>query len=113
MMDNDQIADVLEKAADLLFVNGRCKVDATNEKGELCVEGAIARALGATANDWVRLDGHPAFNALQSYLVDGGMLPKMHYGDPTYNPWAWNDYTDDDVHIIDTLKSCAKSLRPS
>lgn len=85
-------ADVLELAADALFVHGRAFGAFKRPDGSMCVLGAIAFVLG---------DG-----------LDGVEIPAaalgLFLGEPA---WLWNDRTEDDALVIDTLKQCAKSLR--
>lgn len=115
-------ATVLEEAADLLLVKGRCVQKAVDGEGRYCVLGAITTALGLDADaDWddQRVLTHPAIEALAEHLRK--QHPQLGAGRRLSNGcaiYAWNDGyapeieslpTDDDV--IDTLRRVAKDIR--
>lgn len=112
-------AEVLDRAADLLWLYGRCTGRVEDEQGRLCVRGAIMRALD--------VDNYflpPAWGVQQQlgrYLAahrellplswDGSILHEEMADDGMYPPWIFNDRTKDDELVVDTLRRCAKSLR--
>lgn len=119
MNDNEAVADVLERAADLLWVRGRSKgpagVDDTT-----CVLGAVSVVNGESATAWNRTAESPAASAFGSYLLrhpdlwrDGWAKDRAHsgWGVPGDACWLWNDATEDDDLVIDSLRRCAKELR--
>lgn len=124
-MTNDEIADLLDRAADLLFVYGRCTGSGAKPDGSMCVRGAIAYAAGGPPEiafgTW-GLPWRPAIDAIDDYLArHPEVLPRnsdgsIHCGDiiedeGRYPAWIFNDRTEDDGLVIDTVKRCAKELR--
>lgn len=111
-------ADVLEQAADLLFVYGRCKGTAEDARGRLCVRGAMRKAMGLDPEDVMGWRA-PANEALMTYLAaHPDVLPvRVVRRNPdwvargSFPDWVWSDKTDDDELVIDTLRRCAKDLR--
>ena len=100
-------ADIIDKAADLLFIRGRCVGAAVDEHKRLCTIGALTVA--AMGDDIMTLDAYAmdedvrvARRALGRYLGHRG-------------PMAWNDSLlptpENDAYVIDTLRRCAKELR--
>lgn len=110
-MDNDPtyVAEVLEGAADALFVHGRCQVVGQDQTGAMCALGAIAYATNRSPRRWqdLVLDNDPVAAALATHLYVAG-IAKTDAVDAVYE---WNDSTADDGVVIDTLKQCAKHLR--
>lgn len=108
-------ADVLEAAADALFVYGRCR-GRVEEHGAFCVLGAIQHVRGRDPQRWgddlFKSDFHvprddPASLALSEYLVS-------HVDEVFEGVWSWNDTRrgpEGDAEVIDTLRLCAKDLR--
>lgn len=45
-IDYNAVADNLDRAADLLWMYGRCQNVGLNDEGQMCVLGAVARAKG-------------------------------------------------------------------
>jgi len=115
-------ATVLEEAADLLLLKGRCKVYGVDAKGRYCVLGAIAAVQGKTWTDedeGAIYEDDPAVDALAATvgpLVDAferanGWGP-CGKGVPSTYVYFWNDVLpDDDFEVIDTLRLVAKDLR--
>lgn len=109
-------ATVLEEAADLLLIHGRCKLEGEDGTGKLCVLGAIGKVRGlrhwSTAID-------PPFGM----VVPPEILPLTRYAaqrlwdsgrpaPPTPAAiYSWNDGSDDDFEIIDGLRHVAKEIR--
>jgi hypothetical protein len=106
-------ATVLEEAADLLLIHGRCQVHGHSQDGEFCVLGAIAEVVQPgwwkapeAMHYWsVALRRKDVGWALQEHLhPDRAMLELADIA-------GWNDSTDDDFEVIDTLRHVAKGLR--
>jgi hypothetical protein len=89
-------ATILEDAADLLLVRGRAKHQAYGNRGELCVLSAIAEAETAGTPRFFVCSHSEAWSALCDAVPE---------------PVLWNDGTDDDSEVIDTIRHLAKSLR--
>jgi hypothetical protein len=120
-MDEKDAATVLEEAADLLLIHGRCTLDAKDRHGRHCVVGAVMAArgfdvrVGAVTNTSAELlaAGHegvgykdPAVRILARHV------PPQEFGTtPGATVGCWNDNTEDDFEVIDTLRHVAKSLR--
>lgn len=123
MADELTVADVLERAADLLWVRGRTKGKGVRDDGTMCVVGAIQAARGtgeqhvfslsSEARAVVRpleayLAAHPEV-IRSDYVSHEGFAEKIAGG--RFPAWVWNDTTKDDDLVIDTLRRCAKELR--
>lgn len=105
-MTNSEIADVLDKAHDLLMVKGRCTGKGLGDDGGLCVEAAICEAMGGDPAAWSSWhDTWPApLRALDSHL--------RVTQPPNYcSPYFWNDHEATDDDVFDALRNCAKRLR--
>lgn len=108
-------AQVLEDAADVLLVNGRCRLTGHSPyTGSFCVLGAIAEAVqpgwhhqcGARYWNIVSTgDGRAAVAALARHL------PVDLEADPEVRVYCWSDGTSDDDEVRDTLLLAAKDLR--
>lgn len=96
----DEVADVLERAADLLWVKGRCRGRDTGPEGEYCVERAVEVAAGA--------DNENACADVYELAHSSILALRKHIGEVSHR---WNDSTTDDELVIDTLRRCAKDLR--
>lgn len=120
---NESVADVLERAADLLWVRGRTRGVAEDTDGRLCLVGALLAARGDTPG-WCGTARLPERAALDRYLArHPELLGERHTGpdaDPYWHQrlaggefpaWVWNDCTHDDDLVIDTLRACAKEVR--
>lgn len=124
-MDPLKAATILEDAADLLLIHGRCTGSGRKPDGRLCVVGAIQVAQGDEPTGIAR---HPdAVNELERHLYE--FVPfaaeyiaacrtttfvEMCDRNLRFPAWIWNDRqrgADDDFEIIDTLRLCAKNLR--
>lgn len=118
MTTAEEVAGVLMDAADALLIHGRCKGSGLGDDGRsMCVQGAIAYAQGA--DPIASMGVHtPALDALEDYLrvrvtFRPETLPEHNWkstrggGPPA---WVWNDTTDDDDEIIDTLRHAAKAV---
>lgn len=115
---NTHTAQVLEEAADLLLINGRCTVVGRTITEEYCVLGAIAKVQGVSfegGEQDIYNDEDPAIIALASHVapqVDAAEYRPSLPMTPTAYVWCWNDLLDhDDFEIIDTLRIVAKDLR--
>jgi hypothetical protein len=91
-------ATVLEEAADLLLIRGRLRGDYGHEGGPRCTVGAMAEVSGTNIGEvWT-----PAADVARMALrarIEPRMIPH------------WNDRTEDDFEVIDTLRLVAKDLR--
>lgn len=104
-------ATVLEEAADLLLIHGRCTGTAQRKDESLCVLGALTSAMGNVPKDiCIETYNAPARVALERHLAaTGAQAPAA---DPDRgSAWIWNDTTEDDFEVIDTLRRVAKDLR--
>lgn len=118
-------ADVLEEAADLLLIHGRCTGAGQRDDGRMCVRGAIQMAKGEDPFDVMGKGYMPAHRELEQYL---GAHPEIHaekylqlnpapvfvnmLAKGRWSAWLWNDdldTTDDDVR--DVLLLVAKDIR--
>lgn len=103
-VDSD-VAEVLERAADALWMYGRCKRFGTNDDGNLCVVGAIRFAQDQEPRHWTAsyawAKTDPAVIALEAHL--------------NQQAYIWNDCLDltpeNDALVIDTLRHVAKNIR--
>lgn len=121
-MKPNEVADVLDKAADAMWIYGRCSDgQSLAPSGAMCVRGAILYSLGLDPAQGMGLpqDAATVDKALGRYLAEhhddlgAGCVqahPDWAYG-PAYPAWVWNDRTDDDAHVIDTIRRCAKAYR--
>jgi hypothetical protein len=109
-------AQVLEDAADLLLIHGRCTNGLLRSAltGSFCVVGAVGEAAGV--DHWGAYS-HPAVLAVADHLghaplpePDAGLeMPRAFRG---LKVGDWNDQTeDDDDEVRDTLLLVAKDLR--
>lgn len=105
------IPTILEEAADLLLIEGRCKGQRYDGKGRYCVVGAIEKvqygevtAVGADLGERPSPYEDPAVRLLAEKL---GERDVMRGGCVDF----WNDNTPDDFDVIDTLRLVAKDLR--
>jgi hypothetical protein len=94
------VADVLEAAADALFVYGRCTGYRHRPDGTMCVVGAVEHVLGQSAEE----------HAIDPYSLPAVVALDRYLGQSTE---YWNDKwgPEGDALVIDTLKRCAKELR--
>lgn len=103
-----EVAQVLEEAADILLINGRCVYDARDDQNRFCVVGAIMAArgydvvVGPVTQTYPRPFGSgytdPAVAAIERHLG-------------VNNAGVWSDETEDDFKVIDTMRIVAKDLR--
>jgi hypothetical protein len=99
-------AQVLEDAADLMLVRGRARSVREDEAGGLCVVGAVCAASDGDPYAVVSY-AHPALPPIARHLgMDDGKDAFT-----GFQVAKWNDRTDDDFEVIDTLRHVAKSLR--
>lgn len=117
-------ATVLEEAADLLLIRGRCinsrQSNSNRGTASYCVMDAIAEVAGITGTEvrpaWdLACDSAPAL-AVADHLADMESLPLWLRTLPAADRlWNWNDIHDanpeNDFEIIDTLRLVAKDLR--
>lgn len=100
-----EVAQVLEDAADLLLVHGRCRFEREDIDGRLCLAGATAVAQGMNVHsaDVLFTDAWTTLTAA---------LPSRDYVSlHNMQPIAWNDLprtTDEDVRdlLLHTAKTC-------
>lgn len=119
-------ADVLEEAADLLLINGRCVGSRETQENRgtrsYCVLDALAAVAGIEGDAeqgiwaWSRAAESPAALALAAHLATMPDLPGYIIdSDPADIVWRWNDHfdfaPDNDFEVIDTLRRVAKDLR--
>lgn len=124
-----EAAQVLDDAADLLLMNGRCIFDgAAGLPGSerYCVLGAMAQVAKEDADEWTEMGEHPATAALAARLRptvaawsrENWGHWNRHASPPRHDievVYTWNDGVIgdkvDDGEVIDTLRSVAKELR--
>jgi hypothetical protein len=112
-MAEKDAATVLEEAADLLLIHGRCTYNAKDQAGRYCVVGAVMAARGLDVKVGPVTD-------TTTPLIQAGDFA-VGYADPAVlavghhlrvpNVAVWNDETLDDFKVIDALRLVAKSLR--
>lgn len=105
------VSEVLHIAADRIQAQGWTRgTQGWVASGELCVEGALAAALGvdgyALANNreqgYPEFQACPAYKAVQSYL---GLTENSPYrGDL----WAWNDDQFNGHRVVEVLRAAAE-----
>jgi hypothetical protein len=124
---HDQPADLLDRAADALFISGRCTGAGIDAEGRMCVRGAIAHARGdnpANATNIMGQGNAHGVAEIEAYLYEHPDLIRSDvyaaYADDyiphRFPSWIWNDTThglEGDALVIDTLRQCAKDLRNS
>lgn len=98
-MDKDA-ATVLEDAADLLLIHGRCTHALRNNQGEHCALGAIYEAAGCLRDDGVNHNS-------ATWDATTALIRHLEHGDIAH----WNNHLADDFEVIDTLRHVAKNLR--
>lgn len=109
MYSNDEVADVLEKAADYIHIHGHYKGYYAKDE-TVCTEGAIFYATGTSLENLQRNAkgalcvhslAYPVFTKLVEYLgLDVDYIT------------MWNDAPErTQEEVEDTLKNCAKELR--
>ncbi len=102
MTDTMDIATVLEEVADLLLMRGVCRTGSYGDPGgPRCVMGALAEVLGLnteTASSRDSVWRHPAVDVLFDAVPDRNLI-------------EWNDASEDDFEVIDTLRHLAKDIR--
>lgn len=106
-MSEKDAATVLEDAADLLLIRGVCRDGTFGRPGrERCALGAISEVVGAdiTECSGYHTEGTELYAAARAALYSSDLI-----GDRTIQ-W-WNDSSDDDFEVIDTLRRVAKDLR--
>lgn len=113
-------ADVLERAADLLWMRGRAREVGQDSSGRVCPLGALAACRGLEPYEWAHLsDADPAGLALAQHLASSpdllaGTWAEKFAGRHGVNinlVWAWNDDVEDDELVVDTMRRCAKDER--
>lgn len=118
-------ADILEEAADILLINGRCTIVGVSRKRRAyCVLGAIAKARGwdEKSDHEIYRNDDPAVIALANHispLLDSGLPGCIERSgingktSPSRDVYLWNDQIEhsDDFEVIDTLRKVAKDLR--
>ena len=130
MSEQAEAARVLEEAADLLLIHGRCTGQGQDGAGRLCVRGAIQKAQGerptgmglwpSPAND--ALERHLAgtefaerhLERVRSHDLEPDALAQVERWESVFPSFIWNDSLkgeDQDFEVIDTLKQVAKQLR--
>lgn len=124
------VAQVLEDAADLLLVHGRCTGRQQDEQGRMCTRGAIAAAATGDAEQWLNADAQRAVLVLERHLfthpISSGLMeryalnpeyPRFLDGvreDGRFPISIWNDAQrtpEGDDECIDTLRRVAKDIR--
>lgn len=101
MAEPSEIAEVLDKAADVIEVRGWCQRTLETGDGRVCMEGAISVACGVL--------GHPSVGPQYSNAL---CAVGLHLGNLI--PYRWNDAPGRDKYeVIDLLRTVAKELRPS
>lgn len=104
MPTKNETADLLEKAADVIFTQGHCKGQLENDKGEVCAVGALkVAAYGIAYNIYNEVSDGVIFD--NSYQA---LCNKL---DP-YAITTWNDLPETTAEqVMDTMKEVAKDLR--
>lgn len=99
-MGEKNAADVLEEAADLLLIRGRCR-DGTYGRpgGPRCVVGAMSEVSDINLNT-VTIYPEPIYSAWSAVADSVGK-----------SVTTWSDQIEDDFEVIDTLRHIAKDLR--
>lgn len=105
MADEMDPATVLEEAADLLLIHGRCKGQLRDDDGRFCVIGAITAATGID----VKQDSYLEAGEVMQGAAVAAVVPWI--GSGSAQVWQWSDRTTDDFEVIDTLRLVAKDLR--
>lgn len=123
-----EAAQILEDAADLLLVHGRCTGHGLDPDGRMCVRGAIRAALGEDPAETFFADS-PADAALEQRLAclplaeerlraweavgpGGAETADACRASGRFPSWLWNDHQDTtDDEVRDTLLLVAKDLR--
>lgn len=123
MSQDMRVSEVLDLAADLIEARGWTTGSAgwRVQSGALCIEGAIAAAMGLSIDaqhdpdevELAQLHACPAYFAVLNYLGDTeGKLP--------INLWYWNDHKAKDTggqdYVLSVLRGAAafqRGLEPS
>lgn len=110
-------AQVLEDAADVLLIHGRCRgFGKQPSTGQFCVLGAIAEVVQP---GWDQFDRTAYFHVCDEPEAQAAIeaidrrLPATDFpsGFVTTRVYDWNDVTEDDDEVRDTLLLAAKDLR--
>lgn len=104
MENATKVAEVLERAAEVIEERGWCQNDLYTADGRLCLMGAVDRVTRTEAGVFLN-----AMEAMDEYVIDNyaarrgiGLRPCV----------TWNDSADRTEHeVIDALRRCAKDIR--
>lgn len=115
-MNNKEMADILDKAHDEMLVRGRTKGSGVNYKGEVCIIGAIACAMGINPLDWGTVAYlNPGIMQALAKRVPRNIPPHYPLGNPHTSEgvvYRFNDAIDTtDDECFDWLRNTAKELR--
>lgn len=110
------VADVLEGAADALWMYGRTTTVGCNTDGNLCVLGAMRYARGLQPEQGLGSPGHWTNETeTDAALALADRIPSSVHPIVGRRVYMWNDSLpvtpENDAHVIDTLRHCAKSIR--
>lgn len=107
----DDVADVLEKAAEVIERDGWCQNQLTDEAGRVCLVGAIEKAAFGEIRSVASMPVHDARWRLRCGAVDA-VTVALGGGGLFAVPSRWNDLPGrDQFEVIDLLKSVAKTIR--
>lgn len=99
---NEDAADLLEKAADVIFTKGHCKGDLQNSEGNVCALGALE-----LARKGVRLNQEDI-----TILRDYNYTLKLLRSKVGSGIASWNDAPErTPEEVMNTMKEVAKDLR--
>lgn len=105
-------ADVLEEAADILLIHGRCIGYGQDQHGRLCVLGALTKAADGDPRFWGDLDLKPV--ARKAAMALARRVPYSACSEVPERIYRWNDRLsgdEGDFEVMDTLRLVAKDLR--
>lgn len=105
-MTDTEIADALEKAADIVHVKGLAKYALEDEEGRVCARGAIFKALTGHANVT------QALSISDFERVEGTMVKHLGLGWETIP--VWNNVPErTQFEVEEAFRGAAKDLRNS
>lgn len=114
MLSNNEVANVLEKAADHIHVHGHHK-GYYAEGAKTCAKGAIYHAAGVPLSQLQLGGGIALLNSVPEISIEANnALSKYTSIGPHGQLPIWNDKPErTQEEVEDALKNCAKELRNS
>lgn len=99
--DNDEIADVIEDAADYMEKHGSCSGHYVNDNGKVCMEGALGQSFDINESKY-----RSALRSSAIRFIDNVVRDKTHYPSTV-------SFSDSHTHQqrLDMLRECAKIAR--